>query len=188
MAPQFGLSPPGVYHVPFPCDEPDSIERSLQALELLFRSDIAPTDVAAIIIEPVQGEGGFLPAPHELLRKLRQLCDQHEMLLIADEVQSGIARAGRMFGIEHSGVEPDLVTVAKSLAGGFPLSAVIGRASKMDSVEPGGLGGTYAGNPIACAAALAVLDIVAEERLLERATVFVEALGVLERCLRQPVG
>lgn len=167
---QFGLSPPGVYHVPFPCDEHESIEHCLQALDLLFRSDIAPTDVAAIIIEPVQGEGGFLPAPHELLRKLRQLCDQHGMLLIADEVQSGIARTGRMFGVEHSGIEPDLITVAKSLAAGFPLSAVIGRASTMDSVEPGGLGGTYAGNPIACAAALAVLDIVAEERLLERAT------------------
>ena len=168
---QFGLAPPGIFHLPFPTDRPESITRTLEALELLFRSDVAPNVVAAIIIEPVQGEGGFLPAPHELLRKLRQVCDQHGILLIADEVQSGIARTGRMFGIEHSGVEPDLITVAKSIGAGFPLSAVVGRAAIMDMVEPGGLGGTYAGNPVACAAALAVLDIVAKEKLVERANI-----------------
>src|SRR3546814_10087345 len=119
-----------------------------------------PEDVAAIILEPVQGEGGFHVAPRELLTALRDICDRHGIVLIADEVQTGFARTGRMFGIEHSGVRPDLMTVAKSLAGGFPLSAVIGRADLMDAAEPGGLGGTYAGSPIACAAALAVLDVI----------------------------
>ena len=167
----FGISPPGIYHVPFPSHEPKSIERTLAALELLFRADVSPADVAAIIIEPVQGEGGFHSAPDELLRKLRSICDRHGILLIADEVQSGIARTGRMFAIEHSGVQPDLVTIAKSIGAGFPLSAVLGRAAIMDSVEPGGLGGTFAGNPIACTAALAVLDVIAEEGLLERAKI-----------------
>jgi 4-aminobutyrate aminotransferase/(S)-3-amino-2-methylpropionate transaminase len=165
----FGISPPGIYHLPFPSDEPASIEHTLNALQMLFRADVAPEDVAAIIIEPVQGEGGFLPAPHELLRALRSVCDRHGIVFIADEVQSGFARTGRMFGIEHSGVEPDLVTIAKSLAGGFPLSGVIGRARLMDAVEPGGLGGTYAGSPVACAAALAVLNVIADERLIDRA-------------------
>lgn len=167
----FGLPPAGIYHLPFPADQPSSIEHALGALELILRTDVAPSEVAAIIIEPVQGEGGFLPAPHEFLRTLRALCDRHGILLIADEVQSGFARTGRMFGIQNAGVEPDLVTVAKSLAAGFPLSGVIGRARLMDAIEPGGLGGTYAGNPVACAAALAVLDVIAEERLLERATI-----------------
>ena len=125
--------------------------------------------MAAIVIEPIQGEGGFQPAPPELLRALRDLCDRHGILLISDEVQAGFARTGKMFGIEHSGVQPDLITVAKSLAGGFPLSGVIGKAAIMDAAEPGGLGGTYAGPPIACAAALAVLDVIAEEKLMERA-------------------
>lgn len=169
----FGLSPPGIYHIPFPSDEPASIGHTLAALSLLFRADVAPTDVAAIIIEPVQGEGGFLPAPHALLRALRDVCNQHGIVLIADEVQCGVARTGRMFAIEHSGIEPDLVTVAKSIGGGLPLSAVIGRMALMDAVEPGGLGGTYAGNPVACAAALAVLEVIEEEGLLARA----EALG-----------
>lgn len=166
---QFGLSPQGIYHIPFPTDEAASIGKTLEALDRLFRADVSPSEVAAIIIEPVQGEGGFLAAPHELLRALRSVCDQHGMLLISDEVQSGFARTGRMFGIEASGVEPDLVTVAKSLAAGLPLAGVIGRAALMDAVEPGGLGGTYAGNPVACAAALAVLDVIADEGLLVRA-------------------
>ncbi|HEY2685788.1 MAG TPA: 4-aminobutyrate--2-oxoglutarate transaminase [Steroidobacteraceae bacterium] len=165
----FGISPPGIYHIPFPADSPASIQKSLEALEYLFKADVGPSDVAAIIIEPVQGEGGFLPAPHELLRQLRSICDRHGILLIADEVQSGIARTGKMFAIEHSGVEPDLVTFAKSIGGGLPLSGVVGRAPIMDAVEPGGLGGTFAGNPVACAAGLAVLDVIAEEKLLERA-------------------
>src|SRR5690606_11020844 len=121
---------------------------------------------AAIIIEPVQGEGGFNPAPVELMTALRRVCDEHGILLIADEVQTGFARTGKMFGIEHYPVEPDLVSVAKSLGGGFPLSGLIGRAELMETVEPCGLGGTYGASPVACAAALAVLDVIAEERLL----------------------
>ncbi|MBU4433248.1 MAG: 4-aminobutyrate--2-oxoglutarate transaminase [Alphaproteobacteria bacterium] len=168
----FGPLPAEVYHAPFPVPQYGvSVEDSLRALEFLFRADVEPERVAAIIIEPVQGEGGFQPAPTELLLALRGLCDRHGILLIADEIQSGFGRTGKMFGIEHSGVEPDLITVAKSLAGGFPQSGVIGRAAIMDAAEPGGLGGTYAGPPIACAAALAVLDVIAEERLLDRANV-----------------
>lgn len=169
---KFGISPPGVFHAPFPAEPLGvSVEDSVRAIEFLFRADIGPENVAAIILEPVQGEGGFLPAPKELLEKLRAICDKHGILLIADEVQTGFARTGMMFGIEHSGVKPDLMTVAKSLAGGFPLSGVIGRAEVMDAAEPGGLGGTYAGNPVACAAALAVMDVIAEEGLIERASV-----------------
>ncbi len=166
----FGPFPPEIYHLPFPIEHHGTTTADcLRALEFLFRADIEPSRVAAIIIEPVQGEGGFYEAPHELLHELRRICDKHSILLIADEVQSGFARTGKMFGIEHSGVQPDLVTVAKSLAGGFPLSGVIGREHVMQAAEPGGLGGTYAGNPIACAAALAVLDIIADEGLLARA-------------------
>jgi 4-aminobutyrate aminotransferase/(S)-3-amino-2-methylpropionate transaminase len=168
----FGPFPAEIYHVPFPMPHHGvSVADSLKALEYLFRADIEPSRVAAILIEPIQGEGGFYEAPVELLQALRKICDQHGILLVADEVQSGFARTGKMFGIEHSGVEPDLVTVAKSLAGGFPLAGVIGRDAVMQAAEPGGLGGTYAGSPIACAAALAVLDVIAEERLLERAEV-----------------
>ncbi|MDZ5645841.1 4-aminobutyrate--2-oxoglutarate transaminase [Nitrospirillum sp. BR 11828] len=165
-----GPMPPEVWHLPFPIPHHGTtVADSLKALDFLFRSDIEPERVAAFILEPVQGEGGFNPAPPELLRELRRLCDAHGILLIADEVQAGFGRTGRMFGIEHTGVEPDLVTIAKSLAGGFPLSGVIGRAAIMDKVGPGGLGGTYAGNPVACAAALAVLDVIEEEGLLARA-------------------
>ncbi|MCW2395770.1 MULTISPECIES: 4-aminobutyrate--2-oxoglutarate transaminase [unclassified Sphingobium] len=169
---QFGPSVPDVFHVPFPNPSYDvSVEDSLKALDFIFSADVAPQGVAAIILEPVQGEGGFHVAPPELLKALREICDTHGIKLIADEVQSGIARTGRMFAIEHAGVQPDLVTVAKSLAGGFPLSGVIGRAELMDMVEPGGLGGTYGGSPIGCAAALAVLDVIEEEGLLSRADV-----------------
>src|SRR5690606_3577869 len=135
----------------------------------LFRADVDPVNVAAIIIEPVQGEGGFHPAPTELLQALRRICDEHGIVLIADEVQTGFARTGKLFGIEHSGVEPDMITIAKSLAGGFPLSGVVGKAAIMDAPDPGGLGGTYAGNPLACAAALAVIEVIEEEKLLDRA-------------------
>jgi 4-aminobutyrate aminotransferase/(S)-3-amino-2-methylpropionate transaminase len=167
---KFGISPPGIFHVPVPAESMGvTVEDSIMALEHLFRADIGPENVAAIILEPVQGEGGFLPAPKELFEKLRAVCDQHGILLIADEVQTGFARTGKMFGIEHAGVQPDLMTVAKSMAGGFPLSGVIGRADVMDAAEPGGLGGTYAGSPVACAAALAVMDVIAEEGLIERA-------------------
>ena len=167
-----GLGPfPGdIYHLPFPSETTGvTVEDTLKALSFLFAADVEPERIAAIIVEPIQGEGGFHVAPPALFEALARLRDQHGILLIADEVQTGFARTGRMFGIEHSGVAPDLVTVAKSLAGGFPLSGVIGCAAVMDAVEPGGLGGTYGGSPIACAAALAVLDIIADERLCARA-------------------
>jgi len=167
---KFGPLPNEIFHLPFPVvDMGVSTEDTLKALDLLFRADIEPGRVAAIIVEPVQGEGGFYEAPTELLRALRSICDRHGILLIADEVQTGFARTGKMFGIENSGIEPDLISVAKSLAGGLPLSGVIGKADIMDMVEPGGLGGTYGGNPLACAAAMAVLDIIRDEDLLERA-------------------
>jgi len=159
-----------VFRVPFPVDHLGSqIEDTIHALEALFFADIEATRVAAMIIESVQGEGGFNVAPPQLMRALRKICDTNGIVLIADEIQSGFGRTGRMFAIQHTEVEPDLVTVAKSLAGGFPLSGVIGRAGLMDAVEPGGLGGTYGGSPIGCAAALAVLDILQEEKLLTRA-------------------
>ena len=171
----FGTLPGQVYHLPFP-DGDVTVEDSLKMLHFLFASDIGPEQVAAIIIEPVQGEGGFRITPPALLKHLRSLCDEHGIKLIADEVQTGFARTGKMFGIEHSGVEPDLVSVAKSLGGGFPISGVIGRADLMDSVLPGGLGGTYAGAPLACAAALAVLDVIEEEKLIDRANTMGERL------------
>ena len=167
---KFGPMPAGIYHAPFPVAEHGvTVADTLRALETLFRADIEPANVAAIIIEPVQGEGGFYPAPAELLQALRRTCTGNGIVFIADEIQTGFGRTGKMFGIEHSGVEPDVITVAKSLGGGFPLSGVVGRAEIMDAPEPGGLGGTYAGNPVACAAALAVLDVIEEEGLIERA-------------------
>lgn len=166
----FGSSPPDIHHVPFPIERHGvSVDDSLKALSFLFAADIAPSQVAAIILEPVQGEGGFHAAPPALFARLREICDAHGIVLIADEVQSGFGRTGAMFGVEHAGVQPDMITVAKSLAGGFPLAGVIGRAALMDAVEPGGLGGTYGGSPVACAAALAVLDIFETEGLIERA-------------------
>lgn len=180
---KFGISAPGVFHVPFPAETLGvSVAESLRALDFIFRADIDPDNVAAIIIEPVQGEGGFLAAPPELLVALRHIADAHGIVLIADEIQTGFARTGKMFGIEHSGIEPDLITIAKSLAGGFPLSGVVGRAAIMDAADPGGLGGTYAGNPLACAAALTVLDVIAEENLIARANTLGERIKAkLER-------
>jgi len=171
----FGPLPAEVYHIPFP-NPLDGVttQDALRALDLLFKADIGPKRVAAIVVEPVQGEGGFNVAPPELLRALRERCDAHGILLIADEVQTGFARTGRMFAIEHSGVTPDLITMAKSLAGGMPLSGVCGRAELMDAAPRGSLGGTYAGNPLAIAAALAVLDVIDEEGLIARA----DALGL----------
>ncbi|MBM4215588.1 MAG: 4-aminobutyrate--2-oxoglutarate transaminase [Gammaproteobacteria bacterium] len=166
----FGSMLPEVYHAPFPIEYHGiSTAQSLAALEQLFKSDIDPARVAAIIVEPVQGEGGFYIAPPEFLRALRSICDTHGIVFIVDEIQTGFARTGRMFAIEHSGVEPDLVTLAKSLAGGVPLSAVTGKAAIMDSPPPGGLGGTYAGSPLGCAAGLAVLEIIESEQLCVRA-------------------
>jgi 4-aminobutyrate aminotransferase/(S)-3-amino-2-methylpropionate transaminase len=166
----FGPMLPEVYHLPYPMPYHGvTVEHSLHALEQLFKADVDPARVAAIIIEPVLGEGGFYAAPAELLRKLRTLCDTHGIVFIADEIQSGFGRTGRMFAIEHAGVEPDLITIAKSVAGGVPLSAVTGKADIMDSPGPGGLGGTFAGSPLACAAGLAVLEVMREEQLLKRA-------------------
>jgi 4-aminobutyrate aminotransferase / (S)-3-amino-2-methylpropionate transaminase / 5-aminovalerate transaminase len=168
----FGVLLPEVFHVPFPSAYHGvTPQQSLAAIEQLFKADLDPSRVAALIIEPVQGEGGFYIAPPEFLRSLRALCDRHGIVLVADEIQSGFARTGRMFAFEYSGVEPDLMTVAKSIAGGLPLSAVVGKAQIMDAPPPGGLGGTYAGSPLACAAALAVLDVIAEEQLVERSRV-----------------
>ena len=166
----FGPMLPDVYHAPFPIEYHGiSVAQSLAAIEQLFKADVDPQRVAAIIIEPVQGEGGFYPAPPAFLRALRELCDRHGIVFIADEIQSGFARTGRMFAIEHAGVVPDLITVAKSLAGGVPLSGVIGRADIMDAPPAGGLGGTYAGSPLGCAAGLAVLDVIESEDLCARA-------------------
>jgi 4-aminobutyrate aminotransferase len=167
----FGPFPAEVYHAEFPHPYHGiTTEQALADLDRLFHADVDPKAVAAIIIEPVQGEGGFNVAPFDFLRALRRLCDEHGIVMIADEVQGGIARTGKMFSIEHSGVVPDLITTAKGLGGGFPLSAVTGRATIMDAAHPGGLGGTYGGNPISIAAAHAVLDVVESEGLCHRAT------------------
>ena len=167
----FGPFPAEIFHAPYPIEYHGvSVEDSLKALEMLFKVDIAPSDVAAIIVEPVQGEGGFYPAPNEFMQALRTMCDEHGIVLIADEIQTGFGRTGKFFCSEYAGIEPDLITVAKGVAGGFPLSAVVGKAEIMDAPLPGGLGGTYAGSPIACAAALAVIDVIDEENLVERAT------------------
>jgi len=166
----FGPFPAEIYHAEFPQPYRGiTTEQALADLDRLFHGDVDPKSVAAILIEPVQGEGGFNVAPADFLRALRRLCDEHGIVLIADEVQGGIARTGRMFSIEHSGVVPDLITTAKGLGGGFPLSGVTGRATIMDSAHPGGLGGTYGGNPISIAAAHAVLDVIESEGLCARA-------------------
>lgn len=167
---QFGPSPADIFHVPFPLARYGvDLETSLLVLNHILRADIEPSRVAAFVLEPVQGEGGFHQAPPALMHALRALCDEHGILLIADEVQTGFARTGKLFAMEHYDVHADLITMAKSLAGGFPLSAVTGRADIMDKVDPGGLGGTYGGSPIGCAAALAVLDVIDGENLLARA-------------------
>lgn len=165
-----GSMMPEVFHALFPIpSEGITAEDSLKSVDGILKYQVDPARVAAIIIEPVQGEGGFYEAPTKLLVGIRKICDDHGILMIVDEVQTGFARTGKMFGIQHSGVEPDLVTVAKALAGGFPLSGVIGRAQLMDKLSVGGLGSTYGGNPVACAAALATLDVLEDEKLVERA-------------------
>ena len=182
----FGPMMPSVFHAPFPTAYHGvSVADSLAAIEQLFKNDIDPGQVAAIIIEPVQGEGGFNIAPPEFLRALRTLCDRHGMVLIIDEIQSGFGRTGRMFAVEYAGIEPDLMTVAKSIAGGVPLSALIGKADIMDAPPPGGLGGTYAGSPLGCAAALAVLEVMKQERLLERSLQLGERLQARLRTLQK---
>ena len=165
----FGPFAPEVYHAPFPDEYRGwTTDRALDGLQQLFSTHVVPGQVAAVIIEPQLGEGGFVPAPPEFLRRLRALTREHGIVLIVDEIQTGFGRTGKMFAYEHAAIEPDLVTLAKSLGGGLPLSAVVGEAKIMDAPLPGGLGGTYAGNPLACAAALAVLDVFEEERLVER--------------------
>lgn len=189
----FGPFPAEIYHAPYPVKYHGvSVEDSLKALEMLFKVDIAPSDVAAIIVEPVQGEGGFYSAPNEFLQALRAVCDEHGIVLIADEIQTGFGRTGKFFCSEYADIEPDLITVAKGVAGGFPLSAVVGKAEIMDAPLPGGLGGTYAGSPIGCAAALAVIDVIAEENLVERSvqigTLFGDRLGALQRQFPDAIG
>ncbi|MGL6040832.1 MAG: 4-aminobutyrate--2-oxoglutarate transaminase, partial [Deefgea sp.] len=166
----FGPFPADIFHVPFPnALHHVSVADSLAAITTLFKASIDPQRVAAIILEPIQGEGGFYVAPPELMRELRKLCDEHGILLIADEIQTGFARTGRWFAMDHYDVLPDIMTLAKSLAGGFPLSAVVGRSEIMDAPAPGGLGGSYAGSPVAIAAAHAVLDVIDNEQLNQRA-------------------
>ena len=189
----FGPFPGEVYHAPFPIDFHDiSVDESIKALNNLFKVDIAPSDVAAIIVEPVQGEGGFYPAPNEFMQALRAICDEHGIVLIADEIQTGFGRTGKFFASEYADIEPDLITVAKGVAGGFPLAAVVGKAEIMDAPLPGGLGGTYGGSPIGCAAALAVIDVIREEGLVERANEiganFSERLHTLQARLPETIG
>ncbi len=165
----FGPFAPEIFHTPFPDGYRGvTAEAALAALDELFATEIAPDRVAAVIVEAVQGDGGFIPAPAEFMRGLREITTRHGIVLIIDEIQTGFGRTGKMFAFQHSGIAPDLVTVAKSLAGGFPLSGVVGRAEIMDAPTPGGLGGTYGGNAIACAAALAVLDAFEQDNLVER--------------------
>ncbi|OMH26280.1 4-aminobutyrate--2-oxoglutarate transaminase [Motiliproteus sp. MSK22-1] len=166
----FGPFPAEVYHAPYPNSYHGiSLQDSLTALDNLLKSDVDPDRVAAIILEPIQGEGGFYQAPVEFLQAIRELCDKNGILMIVDEVQSGFARTGKMFAIEHSGVVPDMITMAKSLAGGMTLSALTGRAEIMDAPDPGSVGSTYGGSPMACSAALAVLEVIEEEQLCCRA-------------------
>ncbi|RVD73685.1 MAG: 4-aminobutyrate--2-oxoglutarate transaminase [Mesorhizobium sp.] len=184
----FGAMPADVFHAPFPVAlHGVTVADSLAALDRLFKADVDPARVAAIIVEPVQGEGGFYEAPRDFMTALRKVCDQHGILLIADEVQTGFARTGKMFAMEHHDVAPDLTTMAKSLAGGFPLSAVTGRAEIMDAPGPGGLGGTYGGSPIGVAAANAVLDVIEEEKLCDRANALGSRLKQRLQSIREDV-
>ncbi len=167
---KFGPFPGGIYHVPFPIAHHGITEaQSLSAIEWLFKVDIEPNQVAAMIIEPIQGEGGFYAVSKSFFQALRALCDQHGIVLISDEVQTGFARTGKLFATEHFDVEPDIMTMAKSMAGGYPISAVSGKADIMDAPDAGGLGSTYGGNPLSCAAALAVIDVIEAQNLCQRA-------------------
>jgi 4-aminobutyrate aminotransferase/(S)-3-amino-2-methylpropionate transaminase len=180
-----GPFPSDIYPAPFPnVRDGITVKDALTGLQNLFLTDAQPERIAAIIIEPVLGEGGYTPVPFEMMQALRDICDTHGIMLIADEIQSGFGRAGTWFAIEHSGVIPDLITVAKSMAGGYPIAGVIGRAEVMDAVVPGGLGGAYVGNPVACAAALAAIEVIEEECLLARST----ALGEMFRRVFAEIG
>ena len=165
-----GLMPGGIFRAQYPCElHGVSTDDAIASIERIFKNDAEPRDIAAIIIEPVQGEGGFYEVPQGFFKTLREICDKHGIVLIADEVQTGFARTGKLFAMEHHGVAADITTMAKGLGGGLPISAVTGRAEIMDSPNPGGLGGTYAGNPLGVAAAHAVLDVIEEEQLCDRA-------------------
>jgi 4-aminobutyrate aminotransferase/(S)-3-amino-2-methylpropionate transaminase len=181
----FGPFPADIYRVPYPIEYHGvTLEDTMHSLEMLFKCDIIPEDVAAIIVEPVQGEGGFYPASDEFLRAIRDICDTHGIVMIADEIQSGFGRTGKFFCMEHSGVEPDLMTVAKGMAGGFPIAGVVGKAEIMDAPDPGGLGGTYAGSPVGCAAALAVIDVLEDENLVDRANHIASIFDMRLKALR----
>jgi 4-aminobutyrate aminotransferase len=182
----FGPFAPEVYHAPFPAVGTD-LDEVKRAVHHIFKADIEPSRVAAIVFEPVQGEGGFNVIQAEAVQWLRALCDEHGIVLIADEIQTGFGRTGKMFAMEHFGVVPDLMTIAKSLAGGVPLSAVTGRAEIMDAPAPGGLGGTYAGNPLAIAAAHAVIDVMRDERLPERGQMLGDRLKAVLESLKAEV-
>jgi len=182
----FGPFPADIYRAPFPIPYHGiTEEQSLRALDMLFTCDVEANNVAAIILEPVQGEGGFYPASDSFLQAIRDVCDKHGIVMIADEIQSGFGRTGKFFCMEHSGVEPDLMTVAKGMAGGYPIAAVVGKAEIMDAPAPGGLGGTYAGSPVGCSAALAVIDVIHEENLVDKSNhiggVFKDRLEALQK-------
>lgn len=180
-----GPFPSDIFRAPFPSVRDGiTVQDALTGLQNLFLTDAQPERIAAIIIEPVLGEGGYTPVPFEMMQALREICDTHGIMLIADEIQAGFGRTGTWFAMEHSGVIPDLITVAKSMAGGYPIAGVIGRAEVMDAVIPGGLGGTYGGNPVACAAALAAIEAIEDEGLLARST----ALGAHFRARFADIG
>jgi 4-aminobutyrate aminotransferase/(S)-3-amino-2-methylpropionate transaminase len=192
----FGPFPSEIFHARFPnALHGVSVDDAMASVEQILKNDIEATRVAAIIVEPVQGEGGFNVAPADFLQRLRALCDTHGILLVADEVQTGAGRTGTWFAVEQSGVAPDMITMAKSMAGGFPISAVVGRADVMDAPAAGGLGGTYAGSPMACAAALAVMDVFEQENLLQRSrdvgqriTASLQALAKRHTCIAEVRG
>lgn len=190
----FGPFPAGIWRVPFPMPQKGaSTDDTFAALDRLFKADLDPATVAAVVFEPVQGEGGFYVAPPDFVERLRALCDSHGILMVADEIQSGFGRTGRWFAMEHYGVRPDLMTCAKSLAAGFPLAVVTGRAELMDAPGPGGLGGTYAGNPVAVAAGLGVIEAFERDGLLQRSVSlgerFMKMLASLrERRTGRPIG
>ena len=182
----FGPFPAELYHAPFPIEYHGiSVADSLKSIHNLFTADIAPSDVAAIVVEPVQGEGGFYPAPVEFLQALRSLCDEHGIMLIIDEIQTGFARTGKMFCSEYADVEADIMTVAKGMANGFPIAAVVGKAEVMDAPLPGGLGGTYAGSPLGCAAGLAMIEVIEEEKLADAAIHVSEVFAARLRTLQE---
>lgn len=177
-ATDFGPMPGNVFRAPYPVPYHGiSEEEALRGLHMTLRTDANPKDTAAIILEPVLGEGGFYPAPASFLKAIREICDEHGMLMIIDEVQSGFGRTGKMFAIEHSGVEPDIVTMAKSMAAGMPISAVVGTDKVMDASGGNSLGGTYTGNPLACAATLAVLEVFEQEGILDKSNALGDKLA-----------